>query len=366
MAAPDDKHLLLDDGSKLAWLPKQKEFYLNRTTLIFGPPETGKTTLCDEILRLCRDSIPVVFAIAPTNAANGTYTGRIPDSCIRPDLKIDWFNRFITRQKNLAAVYKNSNNPDILRPIVHRIASAGEQKMIDAVLNHAAACLRMLEKSDWTFSKKKAQQDQIIRMRDNIILKTYKNIIRANRAQLLMSDLTTLERGAVEYVNLNPNALIIFDDCAANFKKWCKQTQAFKEMFYNIRWLNLTLIITTQDDKEIDSELRKTSMVQFFTHQQIACANFERGSNFYSKDVRAHAQRCIKAVFDQPKGEPKHHRKLVYIRGNTEPFRYTIADIYDNFQFGSGALWKLAGKQANKDEAEAERNPFFKNLDDMR
>jgi len=356
----DEKYILLEDQSKLHWLPKRYDLYFNKTTLIFGAPQTGKTTILDEILYLCRNKAPVIFAIAPTNASNNTYTGKIPKSCILSELKIPWIENFVRRQRYLAEVYQNSNNLATLKSLFCRVATDSDIRLVKTTVKRATDAVSFIEKQDWPFSKKRSQRIEITQVRDNFLRKYFKNVIRSKKHILMARiDLSILERGALDYLDINPNAVLILDDCASNFKKWYKQTTAFKEMFYNVRWLNLTLIITTQDDKEIDSELRKSSMIQIFTSSQIASANFERGSNFYSKDIRLRSQRCIKACFDQPKGELPHFRKLVYIRGDSEPFRYTIAELYEDFKFGCSELWKFDKKISDNFNSARELNPYY-------
>lgn len=355
----EDNYILLEDQTKIHGLPKDKYLYLNKSTVIFGAPQTGKTTIVDEIMYLCKDSIPNIFVIAPTNASNNTYSGKVPKRCIKSEMDVGWLETFLKRQRYLAEVYQNCNDLNTLKNLFIKVATDGDIRIVKSIIKRSSDAIKYIEKRDWLFAKKKAQRVEVERIRDKNLANYFRNAIRKNKALLeARMDLSTLERAAIEYLDLNPDALLIFDDCASHFKKWYRQTTAFKEMFYNIRWLHLTVIITTQDDKEIDSELRKTSMVQIFTSAQIACANFERGSNFYQKDVKLRSQRCIKAIFDQPKGEPPHYRKLVFLRGETEPFRFTIADIYDDFKFGCHAVWELDRKINEKDNT-LEKNPFF-------
>lgn len=352
-------YILLDDQTKLHWLPKDRNLYFNKTTLIFGAPQSGKTTIVDEIMYLCKDVIPNIFVIAPTNASNNTYTGKVPRRCIKPDMDINWLESLLKRQHYLAEVYQNRNDLTILKKLFTCVATNGDIRVVQSIIKRSSDALKYIDKRDWTFAKKKTQRGEVERIRDKNLARYFRNIIRKNKAKLLARpDFNVLERAAIEYLDINPNILLIFDDCASRFKKWYRQTTAFKEIFYNIRWLHLTVIITTQDDKEIDSELRKTSMVQIYTSAQIACANFERSSNYYQKDVKLKSQKCISAVFDQPRGEPPHYRKLVYIRGEIDPFRYMIADIYDNFRFGCSNLWAI-DKKINEKDNTVEKNPFF-------
>ena len=47
----DDKSLHLSDRSKLRWLPKNSSYFLNRTTIIYGRTNSGKSTIVEEIGR---------------------------------------------------------------------------------------------------------------------------------------------------------------------------------------------------------------------------------------------------------------------------------------------------------------------------
>lgn len=356
----EDKSLILSDKTRLHWLPKDYKLFFNKTTLIFGQPETGKTTIVNEFLYLLKDHIPNIFVWAPTNASNNTYTGKVPSRCIKAEMTVKGIEKLVTRQRNLAEVYQNSNNLEILSRLFSRVATEEERRVVLVVINRANLAIKANEKQTTDFTLRRSQKDEIENCRDRFLRKFYKKVIQKNKFVLQADpELTLEEKGAVEYLNLNPNMLIIFDDCAAQFKKMFKMTNAFKEIFFNIRWLNLTLIITTQDDKEIESELRKTSMVQIFTSSQIATANFDRSSNFYSKDMRQKAQKCIQTVFEQNALVP-HYRKLVYVRGKNDPFRYMIADIHDNFKFGCPTLWELNDNYNKKSKPAIERNPFFK------
>ena len=51
----DDKSLCLSDKTKLKWLPKNHKDYLNRTTIIYGRTNSGKSTIIDDIMYLCKD-----------------------------------------------------------------------------------------------------------------------------------------------------------------------------------------------------------------------------------------------------------------------------------------------------------------------
>lgn len=85
------KDILLNDGSKLKLFPKEYEYYLNKTTILYGPRESGKSTLIEEIIYLCKDHIPVMFLVFGTNVDNsGAFSNRIPKECIKSTLDKTW------------------------------------------------------------------------------------------------------------------------------------------------------------------------------------------------------------------------------------------------------------------------------------
>ena len=358
----EEKFLLLENGHKLQLLPKDPKLFLHKTTLIFGGAQSGKTTILDEIMYLCKDIIPNIFVFSSTNTSNNTFTGKIPSNCIASEMHLEWLEKFCNRQKHITEIAKLTNTIDILRPIFKMVASNHNIAHVNAVIKRAKEYLISLDlNQQWNYAKKKAQKLAVTRKRDNTIIQMFKHVIRYHKCRIeTMPNLTDIQRTVVEYLDVNPDAMLIFDDMASEFKKWFKKTSLFKKIFYEIRWMSLTVIITSQDDKEIDSELRKNSMVTCFTTPQAATSNFERASNSYSKYEKDMARESIKTVFKQIPAEPVHFQKLCYIRGDQDPFRYIIADLYDDFQFGCQALWELDKKIGNTNTIN-HANPFIKN-----
>lgn len=362
--AEDNTYILLNDGiSKLHILPKNPDLFFHKTTLIFGAANSGKSTILEEILFLLKDKIPTIFVFSPTNSSNNAFTGKIPDFCIKNDLDIDWLDTFVSNQKNLTEVATISNKLDILRSLFLRIADNNEKYIINDIIHRAEEhCIAIDSNSALTHNKKINQKKVIRLQQEDTMRKIYKHVIRQHKDHIDINQLTRLERTALTYIDLKPDAILVFDDCASQFKHWFKKTTKFKEIFYNVRHMSLSVIITSQDDKEVDSELRKNTMVTFFTTDQSAAANFERASNSYPKHLKEYSRKAIKTVFHQESGEPKHYQKLCYIRGDQDPFRYIIADIHDNFKFGSKALWKVQ-EYIKKDDNNSHinnHNPYLK------
>ena len=341
----DDKSLFLQDRTKLKYFPKNHAYFLNRTSIIYGRTNSGKSTIIEEIMYLCKDYIPTVFVVAPTNSSNNAYTDKIPHQFILKNLDVDWLDSFLKRQKNSAGAFITANKLEILKMLFNRISDDKSNDLEISINEKAGKCINIIEESDIDFCGKKTQKTQINNERDNVLRKLYKTNIRYNKVKLENDNtLSRDEKAALAFLDFNPNIMLILDDCASTFKKLYKKSTAIKEIFYEGRHYFITTIISAQDDKEIDSELRKNTTVSFFTTSQAATSNFERTSNGYAKHEKQIAKYCIEAVFRQDDNDIRHYRKLVYLQGDSEPYRYTIADLYDNFRMGSIPMWEYADK----------------------
>jgi hypothetical protein len=345
----ENRNLILDDGSDLAFLEKRYIHYLNRTTIIYGRTQSGKSTIIDEIMYIIKDFISVPFIICQSSITitSSPYYGKIPNNCIKTGVTKEWMEEFVEKQKGRAAIFKTANDMAVLRSVFNRVknqqASIMERRINDVSESHVN---NINNNTRFDFAQKRDRLLEILKLKNEELINLYKNTIRRSKAALEDSNgLSTDELCCVNYLDFNPNVLIVFDDCASAFKKWVKESPAIKEMFYNGRHAFITQIIACQDDKEMDSELRKNALVSIFTTNQAATANFERASNSYSKPEKQRANMCIKRIFNDSSNSGRNYKKLIYLQNSDgDPFRYTIADIYDNFRIGGNAIWELDGK----------------------
>lgn len=348
----DDRSIMLSDRSKLRWFKKDYNYYLNKTTIVYGRTNSGKSTIIEEIMYLCKDHIPTVFVIAPTNSSNNAYTNKIPHQFIRKELDVIWLDKLLKRQKNSAGAYINANQIDLLKKLFNKVSDDTSKSLEISIIKKAHNSILFIDESNMEFAQKKNQKAQILNDRDNMLRKLYKTTIRFNKVKLEQStDISKSERAALSFLDFNPNIMLILDDCASKFKQLYKKSSAIKEIFYEGRHYFFTTIISTQDDKEVDSELRKNTTISVFTTAQSATSNFERPSNGYPKHERLHAKLCTESVFKQDDNDVKHFQKLVYIQSESDPFRYTIADLYDDFRMGSTPMWEYSNRIKSKHDS---------------
>jgi hypothetical protein len=356
----DDRSLHLSDKTKLQWLPKSHTDFLNKTTIVYGRTNSGKSIIIEEIMYLCKDFVPIIFVIAPTNSSNNAYTDKIPPQFILKELNVEWLDKLLNRQKNSSGAYINANKIEILKMMFNKISDETAQNLETCIIKKAHNSIMGINNSSMKFIQKKKQKAQILSERSIILKKLYKNSIRFNKVILEQrNDLNKSERAALSFLDFNPNLMLIFDDCASKFKKMYKKSSAIKEIFYEGRHYFFTTIISSQDDKEIDSELRKNTTTSIFTTAQSATSNFDRISNGYPKHEKLRAKACIETVFKQDANDLKHFQKLAYIQNEADPFRYTIADIRDDFRMGSDPMWAYSEKIKDRKDALNKNNPLF-------
>ena len=150
--------------------------------------------------------------------------------------------------------------------------------------------------------------------------------------------LNDAEKYIVKYLDFNPHCVVVFDDCGAELKKFQKEV-IYKKIMYMGRHNFINIILTLQDDSGLDTGVKKNAFVNIFTTAECALAYFEKKSSSFTKKNKEKAERVISYIFTEE--SKKSFRKFAYLRDDPNPFRFTIADIYDDFKFGSRSLWKL-------------------------
>ena len=358
------KRLALEDGTYINWFAKEPTRFFNRTTLLFGRTDICKTTIIDEIMKLVEPYIAVVFVIAQSSVTieSSDYYGKVPSISIKNNVDTEWLEEFMTRQKGIATLYRVANNIKTLKDVFEYIKTDESSDLETICIKKAQKYIDSInQNNNLDFAQKKEKITSINKTKEKYLCELYKKYIRQNKVYLeKKSSLSQNEKCCVNYLDLNPNAMIIYDDCASMFKKWCKESPIIKEVFYNGRHSYITQVISAQDDKEIDSELRKNALVSIFTTSQAASSNFSRASNGYSKADKKRSEICNKRIFSESDSKgAKNYKKMVYSVKDADPFMYMIADLYDNIKVGCDAMWDLDKKINDVTANSNSNNSFF-------
>ena len=311
------------------------DVFFRKLTLIYGGSNTGKTTIVRNVLFELRNKVPVVFVISPTNSSNNAFTNIVPDAFIRDTVTEEWLAALWNRQMEIMEIYNIVNDISNLREFAKRVNNRNLNDILETIEKKYVSAKNQVLNMSKTLTQKESDLAALLSQRDAKIKAVIQSFVRKKNVKV--SELK--DKLICQYVDIVPDVLLLLDDCASEFKSWLKKTETIKRIFYAGRQNCITTIITTQDDKEITSELRKNAMVNIFTSSQAALANFERVANNYNKQIKQKAQRAIYFTFGNPQKHP--HRKLVFFKDTEVPFYFWSASQYKNFRVGSNSMWEL-------------------------
>lgn len=346
--------LVISPLIKIKYLEKDAKYYINRSTILYGATGSGKTTILIEILYLLKDAVPNIFVFAPTANETKDFDNIIPSALIYTDVDISVLTNIYTRQQAATKIYNKVNNIESIINLFKKIANPESIRKFDSVYSYAKQCISKIKNINST------ESNEIIKMRDKYILSFCKSYIKKNKTQLNNMNLSNNEKYIVKYLNFNPNCIIIFDDCGAILKRF-QGEEVVKKILFQGRHIHVNLILNLQDDIKVDSALKKNAFVSIFTTARCASSYFERTSNSFSKSERLYAAKVIEHVFTSNTLKPDY-RKLAYIRDDKDPFRYTIANIYQKFTFGSRALVQLCNRVSEKKEYDIDTDPSLESF----
>lgn len=348
----DSTNIVSKDGKVIPEFSMNASKFLDKSIVIYGKSNSGKTVIVKNILKVLKDYIPVPIVISPTEPSNRSYEKFVDKTLIHYDLGVSTKNeeglldKLWEWQSMRASIYNKVNKFDVIKSLYNRIRNDETDKIIKKIEDKkrqaiSTAAFAKHDEVSTTFNEliTKFLQKQIIAKKH--ILETYK------------STLSEDELYSLTYINLNPRLVIIFDDCAAELKPHFGKP-IFRKIFYQGRHSYITSIFCNQDDTDLPTNLRKNVAVNIFTQPAVAKANFERGSNKFSKDIIARANNLYQEVF-------VGYRKLVYIDNDPSKnmFYHMTAQVVEPFKFGSGSLQHLCTAVAAKEGSIDKQNKYY-------
>lgn len=350
-----------------------REKCLGSTFALYGPTKSGKTIYTKHIMSLINS--PVInqaIVVSPTEPSNREYKDCIPGPAIwhrirapegallgkkspeSPEGKMMFLRSIIQRQTMATGIYRDHNQIAKIKPIASKLP-AGAQKE----LNDALRSLNELTKASIT----EVQNRNITRHRqveilaaysaqfDEMRCKIYKMYLNRNISALWFNpDISKEERETLYFMNINPNLLTVWDDCAAGLKPLFRKEE-FREFFYQPRHMSLTNIFTFQDNTDLDKNLRKQPFYSILCNSEVARGFFENSP--FSREERNLAMAMIPIIFATP------FQKMVYVRDDPKKFYRIRIDKTPKFRFGSDLYWSLCTEVQNNDNQLDTNNPFF-------
>tara|TARA_B110000908_G_scaffold113440_1_gene133080 strand:+ start:5799 stop:6890 length:1092 start_codon:yes stop_codon:yes gene_type:complete len=339
------------DGKSIPEFSMNASKLLDKTIVIYGKSNSGKTVIVKNILKALQDYIPVPIVISPTEPSNRSYEKFIDKTLIHYGLTVEkgeegLLEKIWEWQSMRASIYNKSNRSDVIRSLYNRVKTDEDDKKIRQIET---------KKKEKITTTALAKHEEVGKIFDEFIVKFLKKCI-CNRKHLLDKYKATLnedELYSLMYIDLNPRIILIFDDCAADLRQYFNKP-IFRRIFYQSRHSYITSIFCNQDDTDLPANLRQNVAINIFTQPAIAKGNFERGSNRYSKEMITRANNLYQEVF-------VGHRKLIFIDNdpNDNCFYHMTAKIIEPFKFGSSSLQNLCSAVTTQDGAIDKQNKYY-------
>lgn len=372
------KRFMKDRSIEVSWIHKKVPYkttipemvvtpttLLNKSVIFYGGSGSGKTFLINHFLYHMRNVFPMVEIFAPTNDQNHSYDGKVPNILIFTKFGLEHIRNTYARQQFASSVY------DIARqvPILHNIFLRVQTPITRDVLARKKAChakeLSELETSTLSPSQKKAEREAMTSRHKDELITFYKEQIDLNISKLVgRSDLSEEEQIAIQYRNLVPNLLNVFDDTATEMKQLLalgkqQRNDTISDYFFKGRHAHITHFYVFQDDAKLDSAIRKNAFYSIFTSKQTALGFFKRAANDFTADFQAQACAVIEAVL-YPFNEDGtvNHKKLVFDRV-AQKFMYVIAEDHEDFRMCSEAVWKFCTAADAGGQKLDKQNPYY-------
>lgn len=332
--------------------------FLKKTIIMYGDSGSGKTVLLKDILYNLKNFIPNTIVVCPTNKNNNSFTDIIPEILIFDDVDEKQLETILQRQEVLVNNYNTyTKRKDKQIELLEKFLSYDDinLKKINNLKKIYKENYNKIENDNSLDIQKKSFLLEKIKMIYEKNISTILNEVFNNKKNDILQSynnnrITEDEFNYYKFYNLNPNFLIILDDCTSTSKIWSKFI-AIKRLFSEGRHYHITFIITCQYDTSIDAYYRNNAHISIFTTKRAAIGFFERQQG-YNKNDKKKLNVLVDNLFS--KSIPNNFRKLVYFKDSEEEFNYIIAVLRNKFKFGSKYLWNLQDslKKINNDELE--------------
>lgn len=352
--------LIYIDNKPLPKVDDSKKYFLNVLTILFGPSGSGKSSLIMHILNTLRDVVPLGMVCCPTNATNGDYDNIIPAECMYDDLTADLMKKIFNRQSNVLAMYDMVRNISILKPIFDKVAdssSSNKVTQLDKLIRDSIIKVKSTYEPDEIES---VIEDLETRYKKKVV-KIMRNCIKENKYRLSNMQLTELQRSILSNLEINPNLLLIIDDCAASIKEW-RDLEETKKLFFQGRHFKVTTILTMQNESIIPVPLRSNAHISIFTTKKIATTYFAKASSGAGTEERKRIEKIANIVFAASDDSRPNYKKLVIFSNiiNTEDKIQYIVAIPRRKKFGSPAAWELCTRVRREVPNAITKNSFTK------
>lgn len=353
--------LIYVDNKPIPKVDDTRKYFLNVLTILFGPSGSGKSSLIMHILNTIRDVVPMGIVCCPTNASNGDYDKIIPSECIYDDLTADLMKKIFVRQSNVLAMYNMVRDIDILRPMFNLVS--------DAVSSDKIQKLDKLIRSSIIKVQDTYDPDEIESVIEDLQTRYQKKVVKIMRAciknnshTLSNMNLSDMQKSILNNLEINPNLLLIIDDCAASIKEW-RDLEETKQLFFQGRHFKVTTILTMQNEAIIPPALRSNAHISIFTTKKIATTYFLKASSGASPEERKWIEKIAAIIFASSDDNHRPNYKKLVVFGNIiateDKIQYILATPRRK-RFGSSATWEMCNRMRRETPNALTKNSFTK------
>lgn len=353
------------DNKPIPRVDDSNRYFLNHLTVLYGPSGTGKSSLIKHILNTLRDVIPVGIVCCPTNATNGDYDRIIPPECIYDDLSANLMKRIFTRQSNILAMYDMVRDIDNLHSLYRMVAddqSSEKIRRLDLLLSKSIAQV----KSTFDTDEVESTVNDLKERHKKKVVRIMRSCIKDNLTFINNQNLDGMQKVIVTNLEINPNILLLIDDCAASIKEWRDLTET-KQLFYQGRHYKVTTVLTVQHEAILPPLLRTNAHISIFTTQEIVNTFLKRDSSGMSPERRRQMIKIASTIFAPREDGRPNYKKLVFFSAliNTEnKIQYIISDNKKK-KFGSSAYWEICD-QVKRESTHAVTGTSFSKMFNLR
>lgn len=343
------------------------DYFLNRSIIVYGPTNSGKSVIITHILKQLREKIPNVIVICPTNNMNHVYTGLVPDQLIHSEVTPELIKNIVKKQEAGGEIYNNANDINKLYSIFEFCSTSDERFKYNNFINAFKDMEKKLNSDDGLHQMIKTKKLKELRStHESNMREFFKSIILIHKDKILQSTASEAVKKIVKYMYYNPNILLIMDDVGGDATTWGKYKE-IRKLFFQGRHYHITFIIALQDEVMLNKDLRTNSFINIFTKESVVSSYFERKTNAYPVSEQKLYKGMAKTIFNNEDQEIdkygnviENFKKLCYIRDGCEfKIYYLLATIHDKFRFGSSTLWKICDS-ARKTGGNTSDNEFKK------
>lgn len=273
-----------------------RDFFINKITVLYGPTETGKTTLLKNIMLLLKHDVSNVFLYSANNKINGDFDNIVPAGLIFDKIDIHKLKSIYEDRLNLTAKYSN----------------------MEKEINNIFETVKKKEDVDYLNTCNKVSKQKYI-----------KKVLNERKAYISTSQYKIYKN----YCKNDPKLLLILDDISSSINDIFKQKEnvTIKKLFYEPRHANISLILVLHNITDLAPSFKRSVQVNIFCDKCTAICWFAG-----SKDLMLKKQ--AEAVATEIFKDPSY--KMVYNK-DINKFYYIVPEIINNFTMCSADIWSF-------------------------